>query len=182
MAQRLMRRALIAVIGDGTVGEGSSAYALAREVGRRIVDGGQRVLTGGRRGVMEAACRGAHESSRYREGDTVGLSPGLDRSDANEWVDVALPTGLGHLRNGVVASSADAVIAIGGGAGTLTELGFAWIHQRPIVALSVDGWSAALAGRAIDDRHDALEPALRVVRRADTAAEAVSLVLAALGR
>jgi hypothetical protein len=100
---------------------------------------------------MEAACRGAHASAHYQEGDTVGLLPGHEPAAANPWVDIALPTGLGHLRNALVAH-ADAVVAVGGGAGTLSEMAMAWIHDRLVVAVEVPGWSEELAGRKVDGR------------------------------
>lgn len=147
----MTRRALVAVIGDAGVREGSLAYDVARDVGRLVIDAGYRLVTGGLGGVMEAACRGAHESSAYREGDTVGFVPSADPDEANAWVDVAIATDLGSARNLLVARS-NAVIAIGGGAGTLSEIAFAWMHRRLVVALTVEGWSRALAGRRLDHR------------------------------
>jgi uncharacterized protein (TIGR00725 family) len=93
----------------------------ARLAGRRLAELGAVVVTGGRGGVMEAACRGAKEGG----GQTVGILPGASRADANEWVDVAVPTGLGEARNALVARAADALVAIGGAWGTLAEIAFA---------------------------------------------------------
>ena len=87
---------------------------------------------------MEAACRGA----KSRRGTTVGLLPGLDRSAANGWVDVAIATGLGELRNGLIVRTSDTVVAVGGGAGTLSEIGFALKLGRPVIGIGtfeVDG-------------------------------------------
>ncbi len=120
---------------------------------------------------MEAACRGARRSTNYRSGDTVAVLPGHDPAAANPYIDVALATGLGEVRNTLCAHG-EGVIAIGGGAGTLSELAYAWMLGRPIVGLSIGGWSAELAGRAIDGRRD------DVVMAADTAEEAVSLLRA----
>jgi len=80
---------------------------------------------------MEAASRGA----KSRRGSTLGILPGLDRSAANGWVDIALPTGLGELRNGLVVRAADALIAVGGGHGTLSEIALALKLGRPVVGL-----------------------------------------------
>jgi len=167
-------RKIVAVIGDGTVREENAIYALAREVGTQVIDAGFRVMTGGLGGVMEAACRGAHESKKYREGDTIGILPGNDTKNANQWVDIAIPTGLDHLRNGICAHG-DALIAVGGGAGTLAEIAFGWIYERPIVALGNEGWSHTLAGKAVDSRRGNI-----TIARATSAKEAALLVLTAL--
>jgi uncharacterized protein (TIGR00725 family) len=146
-----MRRPILAIVGDAGVAPESPTYAAAFETGRLAVDAGFRVMTGGLGGVMAAASRGAHASDRYREGDTIGILPHFDPAEANEWVDIVVATGLDHARNGLVAN-ADAVIAIGGGAGTLCEVAFAWMYKRLIVAIAVPGWSTELGGRRLDHR------------------------------
>ncbi|MFN6192681.1 MAG: acyl-CoA synthetase [Planctomycetota bacterium] len=145
------RRLLIAVIGDARVEPGGTKDRLAEDVGRLLVDAGYRVLTGGLGGVRESACRGARSSSRYQSGDTVAVLPGHAPTDANPFVDVAIPSGLDHVRNSIVAH-ADAVIAIGGGAGTMSEICLAWIYKRLIVALRVEGWSGKIADQRVDER------------------------------
>lgn len=145
------RRRLVAVIGDANVTPGSPKDLLAEEIGRLLVDAGFRVLTGGLGGVMEAACRGARSSSRYVPGDTVAVLPGHDPAEANPFVDIVIPSGLDHVRNSIVAH-ADAVIAIGGGAGTMSEVCLAWIYKRLIVALRVEGWSGKIADQRVDER------------------------------
>jgi uncharacterized protein (TIGR00725 family) len=116
-----------------------------------LIDSGYRIITGGMGGIMEAACRGARESTLYREGDTVGLLPGHMPSAANSFVDIVIPTGLAYGRNYLVAH-ADAVVAVGGGAGTLSEICYAWMHKRLIIALGEEGWSGKLAGEKLDLR------------------------------
>jgi uncharacterized protein (TIGR00725 family) len=142
---------IIAVVGDGGVPDGSRAFGLAEALGRRLVDAGYRLVTGGLGGVMEAVSRGAKRSAAYRPGAVIGLLPGDDTNVANPYVDVPIATGLGHLRNALVAH-ADAVVAIGGGAGTLSEIALAWIHRRLVIAYRVEGWSGRLAGTRVDDR------------------------------
>ena len=93
---------------------------------------------------METACRGAKSSSKYQPGDTIAVHPGHDPRDANPFVDVAIASGLDHGRNSVVAH-ADGVVAIGGSAGTLSEICFAWIYKRLIVGMRTGGWSGKLA-------------------------------------
>ena len=175
LSQAPARRRLVAVIGDANVPPGSQKDLLAEDVGRLLVDAGFRVLTGGLGGVMEAACRGARSSSRYQSGDTVAVLPGHDPADANPFVDVVIPSGLDHVRNSIVAH-ADAVIAIGGGAGTMSEICLAWIYKRLVVALRVDGWSGRIADQRVDERVRYPNENDDRVFGADSAATAVNLV------
>jgi uncharacterized protein (TIGR00725 family) len=145
------RLRLVAIVGDGTAVRADAAWRLAETLGERLVDEGYRVLTGGLGGVMEAASLGAHRSGGYAPGCVVGLLPGSDVDGANPYVDVALATGLGHLRNALVAQ-AEAVVALGGGAGTLSEMALAWIHRRLLVGYRLPGWSGKLADTQLDDR------------------------------
>ncbi len=100
-------------------------------MGRELAARGVVVVCGGLGGIMEAACRGARESG----GTTVGILPGTDRSDANAHVVVAIPTGLGEARNALVVRAADALVAIGGGYGTLSEIAFALKAGKRVVGL-----------------------------------------------
>jgi len=104
---------------------------LAREVGRRLAEAGAVVLCGGLGGVMEAAAEGAAGAG----GTVVGILPGADRTTGNAHLTVAIATGLGEARNAVIAAAADAVIAIGGGWGTLSEVALARRRDRPVIAL-----------------------------------------------
>jgi uncharacterized protein (TIGR00725 family) len=117
------------VIGPGDAGP--NAQAVAQELGRRLARAGAIVVCGGLGGVMEAACRGAKEEG----GTTVGILPGADRGAANAYVDVAIPTGLGESRNALVARAADALIAVAGGYGTLSEIALALKAGKPVVGL-----------------------------------------------
>jgi len=148
----MSRRPILAVIG---IGETLSAdlERLSLDIGARAIEAGFRVCTGGLGGVMSAVCRGARGAQNYREGDTLVFLPGESPEAANEWADVVIPTGLGIARNVLVVRAADIVVAIGGGAGTLSEIAMAWQLGRPVIAVSgVDGWSSRLAGLKIDDR------------------------------
>jgi uncharacterized protein (TIGR00725 family) len=144
--------AYIAVVGAGEATE-QQAW-LAEEVGAGLAEAGAVVVTGGLGGVMEAACRGA----KSRLGRTLGLLPGDDRTAANGWVDVAVATGLGELRNGLIVRSSDAVIAIGGGPGTLSEIAFALKTGTPVVGLGT--WDIDGMVHAVDPA-DAVARALR---------------------
>jgi uncharacterized protein (TIGR00725 family) len=105
--------------------------AAAEEVGAGIAEAGAVLVCGGLGGVMEASCRGA----RSRGGATVGLLPGEDRSAANGWVQFAIPTGLGEGRNALIARAADALVAIGGSWGTLSEIALAARRGTPVIGL-----------------------------------------------
>jgi uncharacterized protein (TIGR00725 family) len=130
---------------------------VAEEVGRLLAEAGAVVVTGGLGGVMEAASKGAREAG----GTTVGVLPGIDRSKANPWLTVAVPTGMGAARNALVIRAADGVIAVGGAWGTLTEIAFARKADKPVAGL--ESWD------------------LEGVDRFDTPAEAVAAVLHRLG-
>lgn len=165
----------VSVIGGSSVGTDSEHYRIARRLGRELVDRGFRIITGGRGGVMEAACRGAYDAEGYVEGRTVGILPGRDTGQANPYVDIAIPTGMNIARNAIIAHS-DAVIAVGGGSGTLAELAMAWQLGRVVVALEVDGWSGQMAGVQLDGRIPPSDEGDDCIRRAIGAVEAVDIV------
>ncbi len=119
----------VSVIGGGAITDEESAVAAAvgRELGRR----GHTVVCGGLGGTMAAVCRGATAEG----GETIGILPAADRAAANEFVDVPIATGMGHARNALVVLNGDGVIALPGSHGTLSEIGFAGVYDRPIVGL-----------------------------------------------
>jgi uncharacterized protein (TIGR00725 family) len=123
-------RGLYVAVAGGGAASGEDLVA-AEEVGRGLAAAGAVVVTGGLGGVMEAACRGA----RSRRGHTLGILPGEDREAANGWVEFAIATGLGELRNGLVVRAADALVAVGGAYGTLSEVALALKLGRPVVGL-----------------------------------------------
>lgn len=143
---------IVAVLGDASAAPGSDRYELAFQTGRMLVDEGYRVQCGGMAGVMEAVCAGARSSARYQDGDTIAITPSFDRSKVNEYADIVIPTGMDVVRN-AITGNADAVIAIGGGAGTLSELAMAWTYYRLIIAYrTIPGWAQKLADTRIDSR------------------------------
>ena len=146
-------RSYVAVVGASRATP--EQEAVAEEVGRLLAALGAVVVCGGRGGVMEAVSRGAAEAG----GLVVGLLPGFDRAEGNEWLTVALPTGMGELRNGLVVRAADAVIAIGGEYGTLSEVALALKGGRRVIGLD---FAFALGGvEAAADAADAVSRALR---------------------
>jgi len=149
----------VAVVGSGAAPR--AEVEVARAVGRGLAERGAVVVCGGLGGVMEAACRGAREAG----GTTVGILPGFDRSVANPYVDVAIATGLGEARNALVVRAADALVAVGGSWGTLSEIALARRGEKRVVGIGT--WSLSRPGG---------EPVEGVVPAAD-AAEAVELAL-----
>ena len=141
------------------IGSGAEHEERAEEVGRLLAERGCTVVTGGLGEVMSAAARGAKSAG----GTTIGVLPGEDRRSANEWIDHVVVTGVGHARNLAVVASGDAVIAVGGSWGTLSEIGFARVFGRPVVILE-PGWQ------------------LPEVPRAATPEEAVEIALATRGQ
>lgn len=125
--------------------------SLAYETGKQIATNGHVLICGGRGGVMEAAAKGAKENN----GTTVGILPSDSHSEANDFIDIKIATGIGLARNVIVVLSSDVVIAVGGGCGTLSEIGLAWAHYKKIIAISTSGgWAEKLAGTQIDSRRD----------------------------
>ncbi|HHB89716.1 MAG TPA: TIGR00725 family protein [Anaerolineae bacterium] len=120
---------LIAVVGGATCSDQEAAWA--QEVGRLLAQRGYGVVCGGRGGVMAAACQGANQMG----GVTVGLLPGEDIREANPWVQIAIPTGIGEARNALVARAGQGVIAIGGGYGTLSEIALALKWGKKVAGL-----------------------------------------------
>jgi len=136
----------MAVFPIGVIGSGvcdARTYALAEEVGRRLAEAGATVVCGGLGGVMEAACRGAKAAG----GQTIGILPGPEPDQANPYVDIPIPTGLGEARNAIVARTARALIAVGGEYGTLSEIAFALKFGRPVVGLET--WQLARGGAPV---------------------------------
>lgn len=125
----------------------------AESLGRCIAEAGAILICGGRGGVMEAACRGARQAG----GLTVGILPGKEPGEANPWVELPIVTGLGEARNVIIARTADALIAVEGGVGTLSEIAFALKFERPVVSLG--GWEG-------DPRIHTAREAAEAVRKA----------------
>jgi uncharacterized protein (TIGR00725 family) len=143
----------------GVAGASQAERALVEQgerLGRRLGEAGAVVVCGGGGGVMEAVCRGA----RAAGGTTVGLLPGLDRGDANPHLSVSVPTGLGQGRNLLLVRASDALVAVGGGFGTLSEIALALRTGIPVVGLAT--WSLRLDAKPVE--------AFPVADDADTAA------------
>jgi uncharacterized protein (TIGR00725 family) len=131
----------------GVAGASGAEPALldqAEVVGRRVAEGGAIVVCGGGPGVMAAVCHGAQSAG----GTTVGLLPGLDRAEGNPHLTISIPTGLGQGRNLLLVRSSDALIAVGGGFGTLSEIALALRTSTPVIGLAT--WSLQLDDQQVD--------------------------------
>ena len=157
----MQKQKFIAVIGSGQANAGE--IKLAEAVGKEIARRGAVLICGGLGGVMEAACRGAESAG----GITIGILPGDKREAANPHIQIPIVTGLGYARNVIVVKSAQAVIAVGGSYGTLSEIGHALQNNIPVVGLKT--WSLAREGRpdsgiiSVDDPVDAVDVAINLI-------------------
>ena len=146
-----MKKFQILVIGNNDNGCTSDLEKLAYETGSEVAKSNSILITGGLGGVMRAASRGA----KANNGLTVGIIPQNDMSEANEFCDVVIPSGIGLMRDFLNALSADGVIAVGGGSGTLSEICAAYMYSKPIVVLkNSGGTSSKFADQYLDHREN----------------------------
>ncbi|MBN2155321.1 MAG: TIGR00725 family protein [Candidatus Lokiarchaeota archaeon] len=165
-----MGKLIVGIVGTSSASK--HVIQVAEKLGRLIVDNGYRIISGGLTGVMEAVSRGGQKSENHTNGDIIGILPGLLKTDANKYVDIIIPTGFGYARNLIIVNTADVVIAVAGGSGTLSEIAFAWQFQKPIIALDFEpsqslvekikllshsdfkkskGWSSIIGGLCLDE-------------------------------
>jgi len=164
----MKRKLHIVVVGSDKDHCSEKAKEIAYEVGKEIAKAGAIILTGGQFGVMEAASKGAQENN----GLVVGILPRADKFHGNEYIDVVIPTGIGFARGQALINSADGVIAVEGGTGTLSELCVSYWSKIPTVAIIGSGGTAdKFAGQKLDSRERA--PIVGV----KTAKEAVEYIL-----
>ena len=151
-------KATISVIGTSEIDESTKNTVIS--LGKLLAENNYAIVCGGLSGVMEAVCIGAKQAG----GLTIGIIPFKEKKFANKYIDIVIPVPFSQARNIVVVLSGDACIAIGGKAGTLSEICFAWIYEKPIIAMStIEGWSSKIASQQIDDRrsdfiHEAKSP------------------------
>jgi len=153
----MRRLRIISVIGGAQCSQSEASFA--EDIGRMIAREGLGVACGGRGGVMEAVCRGAWDKSGF----TLGILPSLDMENANPYLTVALPTGLGEARNVLVIQAGEVVLAIGGGYGTLSEIAHALRQGKPVIGYST--WCAQ------DGHHDELP-----IHRVESPSEAINTI------
>ena len=158
-----VREIIIAVI--GTRKPSPEESSLAEEVGRELAKNGITLICGGLGGVMEDTCRGA----RAEGGLTIGVIPGDDPKSANPYVQIPIVTGIGYARNVIIVKTAQAIIAVGGGYGTLTELGYALDSKKPVIGLKT--WKFSRNNQMdksiirVNSTKEAVNKALKQVKR-----------------
>ncbi|MFX0042402.1 MAG: TIGR00725 family protein [Candidatus Hodarchaeota archaeon] len=159
-------KGIISVVGASEIDKETEKMAF--EIGKLIAKNKYVIVCGGLSGVMEAVCKGAKEEN----GLTIGVIPFAEKNAANKYVDIVIPCPFSQARNIVVVLTGDACVAISGKAGTLSEICFAWIYQKPIVALtSCEGWSSKIANQKLDDRR------LDIIYGAETPQDAIKKVI-----
>jgi uncharacterized protein (TIGR00725 family) len=164
----MSKKIQILIIGHNTNGCTEEHSKIAYEAGSEVAKTGHVLVTGGLGGVMEAACHGARDSN----GLTVGIIPQADASMANEYCDVVIPTGMGLTRDFLTALSADGIIIIGGGSGTLSEICAAYMNKKPMVAIrNMGGVNAQFIDNYLDHRQN-----IKIIG-VDTPKEAVGKIL-----
>ena len=144
-----MYKPQISILGSRNLSAQSLKHV--EELSYHLVEAGCRIVTGGMGSLQKTAHKGAKSSPSASDCDTIAILPGFDPGPALDHADVVIPTGLDLYRNIIVANS-DVVISIGGGAGTLSELAFAWQLNRSIITIGSEGWSSQLAGTTLDSR------------------------------
>jgi uncharacterized protein (TIGR00725 family) len=146
----------ITVIGSNKSACSDKLFEAAEMLGKSLAKKNHFVFSGGMGGVMEAVCKGVFET-KDRKALTIGILPSLDKSDGNNYLDVIIPSGIGFSRNTILIASADIVIAFGGGAGTLSEIAFAWQYNKTVYCFEgEDGWAKNLSNTNLDDRKQGL--------------------------
>lgn len=164
----MVRKRQILVIGHNDNGCTPEHEKIAYEAGSEIAKSGSVLISGGLGGVMRASCHGAHDAG----GLSIGIIPQGEHSFANEFCDIVIPSGMGLTRDFLNALSADGIIIIGGGSGTLSEVCAAYMHKRPMVAIRKTGGTADLyADKYVDHREN-----IKIIG-ADSPKEAVKLIL-----
>jgi uncharacterized protein (TIGR00725 family) len=144
-------------------------YSFGLELGKYLCLKNIVLINGAKFGFMEAVSKGYKEAKNYTFGHIIGILPESDKSLANEYIDINIPTGIGTARNSIIINSCDIVIAVGGGAGTLSEIAFAWQKNKAVFCCTqFGGWSEKLAGEQIDFRNINLLIPFKAIKDLDT--------------
>jgi uncharacterized protein (TIGR00725 family) len=147
----------IGIIGPNKSLCSQQLYDFGVELGKQIATKNRTFFCGGLGGFMEAVCRGVKQSHDTFNGQTVGILPNDISENANPYIDLIIPTGIGVARNMVIINTAEIIIAAGGGAGTLSEIAFAWQQRKTVLCVTLfEGWAKELAGKNLDNRENGL--------------------------
>ncbi|MBN2563613.1 MAG: TIGR00725 family protein [Phycisphaerae bacterium] len=157
----------VAIIGSSEADE--TALKIAEQAGAVVARLGAALVTGGRGGVMAAASKGCAEAG----GTVIAVTPHNKMDEVNDYAHYHIPTGMGWARNAITGIAGDVVLVIGGSAGTLSEIAYAWMYDRPIIAMSCcEGWSRRIAGQAVDHRRDDVVIDCRTIAELETSLKA----------
>lgn len=147
----------IAIIGPNNKMCSNELYDFGVKLGQQIAIKDRTIVCGGLGGFMEAVCKGVKRSKDTFNGQTIGILPDEKADTANPYIDIAIPTGVGVARNLIIVRTADIIIAAGGGAGTLSEIAFAWqLGKKVLCVTRFEGWAKELAGKDLDGRKTGL--------------------------
>jgi uncharacterized protein (TIGR00725 family) len=143
---------VVGVIGPSKFTCTPEIYDFGMELGKMIASLNVHLVCGGMEGIMEAVCIGFMQVKK-KKGISIGITPYDKRGGANPYCDVVIPSGIGISRNAIIVNSSDMLVAVGGGAGTLSEIAFAWQKSKHVVCCTAfDGWAKNLAGTQLDNR------------------------------
>lgn len=147
----------IGIIGPNKSMCSKEIYDFGVELGKRLSSHEIVIICGGLGGFMEAVCCGVKQSNKTFSGQTIGILPDSKTDNANAYIDIPIATGIGIARNIIIVNSADIIIAVGGGAGTLSEIAIAWQQKKTVLCVTLfDGWAKEMAGRNLDNRENSL--------------------------
>jgi len=147
----------IGIIGPNNKMCSKELYCFGVQLGQQIATKDRTFICGGLGGFMEAVCKGVKQTKDTFNGQTIGVLPDETSDSANPYIDIAIPTGIGIARNIIIIQTADIIIAAGGGAGTLSEIAFAWQLKKKVMCVTIfAGWAKELAGKNLDDRQNGL--------------------------
>lgn len=164
MEKKNYRVLQVAVIGSSEADE--QMLRIAEQAGRVVAKLGAALVTGGRGGVMEAASKGCAEAG----GTVIAVTPHRFMEEVNAYSHYHIPTGMGWARNAITGIAGDVVLVIGGAAGTMSEIAYAWMYDRPIIAMTCcEGWSKRIAGQAVDHRRSDVVTGCGTIEELETA-------------
>jgi uncharacterized protein (TIGR00725 family) len=147
----------IGVVGPNDAMCNCELFDFGIKLGKTLSQKNRIFICGGMGGFMESFCKGVKSSANTFFGQTIGILPSDNKDDANEFIDVSIPTGIGIMRNVMIIQTSDIIIACGGGAGTLSEIAIAWqLGKKVLCITNFDGWAKELAGKNLDIRHNSL--------------------------
>ena len=155
------KKIVISVIGGHNIDK--KVEQLAHKIGEIIAKVGAILVCGGLDGAMEAVARGVKSAG----GMTIGILPGKDKTDANDYIDIALPTSIGYARNVIVACSADIIVALPGSHGTSSEISYGLVFKKPIIDLGHWGREGMIPVKDINEAERKIHELIKGIQKED---------------